>query len=304
MTRRDYSWVYDGEEYSFYMDIGTRTKEVYEDRTHVRNLQDYDIFVSDSYDDKAITDMVNFLNKLASENGLKKDEIPYFVVAFVQSLPYTSDKITTRYDDYPRYPMETLYDNGGDCEDTSILVAALLQEMDYGVVLLHLPEHIAVGVACDDDVTGAYYKYEGTKYCYLETTGENWAIGQIPSDFEGTSAQIIPIYQKRPLLDVKYNYSYQHNALDVYVNIDIIVTNTGSEKAENVVIYAALQTPDENKVWDDYISETMDIYSEGKLTYKITNLHASSGNDFRVIVQAQGDNANSDVVKSEWLRWQ
>ena len=65
-------------------------------------------------------------------------------VSFAQNLPYTADDVTTGFDEYPRFPYETLYDNGGDCEDTSILVSAMLRELRYGVALLHFPGHMAV----------------------------------------------------------------------------------------------------------------------------------------------------------------
>jgi len=56
-----------------------------------------------------------------------------FVGSFVQQLPYTSDRVTTPYDEYPRFPLETLYEKGGDCEDTAILAATILKEMGYDV---------------------------------------------------------------------------------------------------------------------------------------------------------------------------
>jgi len=117
-----------------------------------------------------------------------------FVVAFVQSLPYTQDKVTTTVDEYPRYPLETLFDRGGDCEDTSILVAALLDRLGYDVALLDLASahHMAVGVAVSN-ANGLYYEYSGKKYYYLETTGEGWRIGQVPSDINDTRATVYPL---------------------------------------------------------------------------------------------------------------
>ena len=50
-----------------------------------------------------------------------------FVLSFVQSLPYTLDDVTTGYDEFRRYAVETLIEGGGDCEDTTILVAAILR---------------------------------------------------------------------------------------------------------------------------------------------------------------------------------
>ena len=102
--------------------------------------------------------------------------------------------VTTEWNEYPRYPLETLFDRGGDCEDTSILVAALLDRMGYDICLLILSKanHCAVGVSLDG-VTGSYYNHDGKKYYYLETTGEGWEIGDIPSSITETYAYIYPI---------------------------------------------------------------------------------------------------------------
>lgn len=69
-----------------------------------------------------------------------------FILAFVQSLPNTSNSITTGYDEYTRFPLETLVDGGGDCEDTSILFITLIRILGYDSVFIDLPRHLAVGL--------------------------------------------------------------------------------------------------------------------------------------------------------------
>ena len=114
------------------------------------------------------------------------------VIAFVQGLPYFKDDVSTKYDEYPRYPIETLVDNGGDCEDTAILTAAFLREMGYGVVLVNPTGHMAVGVKCSS-CTGTYYTYNGDKYYYLETTGTGFKVGEISSKWKDAQVKIIPL---------------------------------------------------------------------------------------------------------------
>lgn len=149
--------------------------------------------VKDPYDDYYISSMVQKINEAAIKEGFTESEKVNFVIAFVQSLPYTEDSVTTDWDEYPRYPIETLFDRGGDCEDTSILVAALLDRMGYDVCLLILEDenHCAVGVVIEGTY-GTYYEYNGKKYFYLETVGEGWEIGDYP-DFTDTWAYIYPL---------------------------------------------------------------------------------------------------------------
>ncbi len=87
-----------------------------------------------------------------------------------------------------------MFDGGGDCEDTSILVAALLNRLGYDTGLLLLPDeqHVAVGVSLTG-VSGSCYLKDGVKYYYVETTGSGYEIGEIPSEFTQTNAYIYPL---------------------------------------------------------------------------------------------------------------
>ncbi len=120
----------------------------------------------------------------------KQDRID-FVLSFVQSLPYTFDDVTTGYDEFRRYAVETLIDGGGDCEDTTILVAAILRGLGEKTVLIFTPGHIALGVS--GNFTGASVTYNGTKYYYCETTGTGWTVGVLPTSSGITVTDIVPL---------------------------------------------------------------------------------------------------------------
>jgi hypothetical protein len=100
-----------------------------------------------------------------------------YVVSFVQGMKYISDKDPKV--EYAKFPAETLVDAGGDCEDSAILLAALLDELGYGTILISPPGHMALGIACAD-CTGSYIDYKGRKYYYTETTSAGWKIGELP----------------------------------------------------------------------------------------------------------------------------
>ena len=299
---REFNWDYKGYKWKIEMKFSDNTYNFYKNRSRHR---DYDLFVSDPYDDDLISHIVENLKAAGLDAGLGDEEIVYLVVSFVQSLPYTSDNVTTGFDEYPRFPYETLYDNGGDCEDTSILVSALLYEMGYGVVLIQLPGHIAVGVRCSEKFTENYYMYEGSRYCYLETTGENWQIGKIPDEYKGQDmkAKIIPV-KKRPFLYIDFLAGYRYNTRDVYVDVNVSLTNLGSGDAENTILYVALQKQNTSWVWDDIESNYLQILPEQGYNYYVKNLHAPYGETFRIYVIARGDNVISEQAVSEWIIWE
>lgn len=70
--------------------------------------------------------------------------------------------------DYQRYPYETLYEGEGVCSEKSDLLAFLLKELGFEVVIFHFVEenHEAVGIKCDKK------DFKNSGYCYIETTTE------------------------------------------------------------------------------------------------------------------------------------
>ncbi len=299
-SMRDYEWNYKGLRWHISLSLSEELYKKYKDRSRQRK---YDLFASDPYDDVYIKDVARALRQAAIRYNFPQEELPYLTASFVQSLPYTADNVTTPFDDYPRFSYETLHENGGDCEDTSILAVSILQDMGYGAVLIHIPGHMAVGLQCATDVPGYRYTYQGKEYCYLETTGENWPVGDIPPEFKNLRAEIIPVY-KRPFFDIRFNFTYTYDARDVYVDVDVYAKNSGSQTAENAKMYVALETPDTTKVWDQIASEPLYVLPEKSFTYKIKNLHAPAGKNFRVYVQAQGTNIVADEAKSDWITWE
>ena len=137
------------------------------------------------------------------------------VIRFVQSLRYVTDKESKGEDEYVRFPVETLVDGVGDCEDMAILAAAILHEMGYGVLMVQLPEHLALAVDCGSELEGTYYTYQGTRYFYLEVTHIGWDIGQIPDLYKNSTAKLFPlVYQPHmhfPLCSYRHDSYYSYD---------------------------------------------------------------------------------------------
>ena len=118
-----------------------------------------------------------------------------FAIFFIQGLPYVEDYFTG-YDDRPKYPVETLIDRNGDCEDLSYLAASIITAMNYGVVLVEIPGnpgHMAIAIKTVPEQSGAYYNLDGDRYYYFETTAEGWKLGDIPSEYRYTPVTLIKI---------------------------------------------------------------------------------------------------------------
>jgi len=92
-------------------------------------------------------------------------------IDFVESMLYQKDIDYVSLPDYPKYPIETIKDERGDCEDTSFLMASIFRALDVDMILLRYSDHMAVGFA-SNTCPGDYYNYNGKKYCFLETTNK------------------------------------------------------------------------------------------------------------------------------------
>jgi hypothetical protein len=196
-----YSWNYQGH-WTWNLDIPKALYDAYKsvsEYTRIQNgVRGYGFLVTthDSY----IQSLTDKLTQISNENGFSEYEKVSFALAFVQSLPYTSDDVTTLWDEYPRFPIETLVDNGGDCEDTSILFATIVKQMGYGVVFINPEGHYAVGVLGEDTLEGYYWTYptgSDNRYYYCETTGDGFEIGELPDDYVSEKAYIYPIYESQ-----------------------------------------------------------------------------------------------------------
>jgi len=144
----------------------------------------------------AANEIAEFLYEAAENNGFTGEfERIQFALSFVQRLPYVPDDVSTGYDDYTKFIMETLTSLKGDCEDTSILFASILESepFNYDAVLLEPPGHMGVGLLMRSEFDGFAYIHDGRQYYYVETTTEGWGIGQVPDQYRDSKATIYDV---------------------------------------------------------------------------------------------------------------
>lgn len=189
-----YKWNYNGNR-ELNVAITLLSYVNYSEKPRPRDVAGLVDMVKESKSDPSIKSLVNQLSEIADIKRYNDRQLADYVASFVQSMPYTVDYDTKGRDEYPRYPVETLFERGGDCEDTSVLIATLLDSLGINVVLLHLEgeEHIAVGVDVPMSY-GIYYEYIGTKYWFLETTAEGWRVGDFPTELKDDMAYIYPVW--------------------------------------------------------------------------------------------------------------
>ncbi len=116
------------------------------------------------------------------------------VNSFMKSLKF-KENTSKGYDDYPKFPLETLIEEEGDSEDASILAASLLINMGYNCVLLDFPKmktnarFMAVGIECKG-CEGHYYRVGKSKFYFLNAFKQT-DLGTIPSKLKKRDPEIL-----------------------------------------------------------------------------------------------------------------
>lgn len=204
--KQNYSWQYEGKEYSTELILNTRTYNYYkhyEKRLLFTREQVFENLLTIKDNDNLIRMLCEKLKIIARKNKISDDKLPELAAAFVQYIPYDSAKaskiLAEKWDSdtdlYFHY--ETLYLGRGVCTDKSILLVSILQYFGYGssLVLMNSEHHAAAAI---------YSRKSGinkTPYLYIETTAPA-PIGFIPKGIDISNAEIIrkrtgKIYEKK-----------------------------------------------------------------------------------------------------------
>lgn len=121
-------------------------------------------------------------------NNFNKSEAAHYVLSFVQYLPYS------KAGKHPKHPIETLWEQKGNCIDFSILAASILSLLNYDVAVLSLREenHAMLGIC--GPFRGTSVNYEGNEYYFAETTRKGAKIGKTSRNTSRTD--VTPINRK------------------------------------------------------------------------------------------------------------
>jgi len=188
---RNYEWTYEGVEREWNALLPYDLYQTYRGRlrTSLAESYDYGAYVTDPLDDPTLEDMADVLWNLAGE---VRETFVEMTLSFVQgAIVYKTDPPDQ---EWPLYPIETLVDAAGDCEDTSILLVSLLRAKGVGSVLAmvdtdddSLPDHVlvlvpvsaayAAGLRCTVDESLTVLTLDGTLYAVAETAVESGSLG-------------------------------------------------------------------------------------------------------------------------------
>jgi len=96
-------------------------------------------------------------------------------------ITYADDKETTGFAEYGRFPLQTLADKVGDCEDTAMLLCALLSHLGIESAFVVTDDHGTGHAASALKLNGAPSRLAGDEGI-IEHDGANWLYGETTLD--------------------------------------------------------------------------------------------------------------------------
>jgi hypothetical protein len=131
----------------------------------------YRAFVDEEDQNPLYDTLLADLRSLRDSLGLDDDRYAELIITMAQSLEYRTDP----NDPAPLFPIETVAAAAGDCDDKTLLAAALLAREGYEVALLSFEDeqHMALGIRTSER------SYRDTGYAFVEMTTPS-LVGWVP----------------------------------------------------------------------------------------------------------------------------
>ena len=134
-------------------------------------------YINEPYNRYAVKEFAETMRVVQDKRNLNDFQIATDILRFVQNIPYKSDIESKGNVEWPKYPIETIYENEGDCEDKTILLAGILREYGFDVIFILFNNHIAVGINADLP-SGVYIEHNNKRYFVMESSSPGWNIGE------------------------------------------------------------------------------------------------------------------------------
>lgn len=181
---KTFEWKYSGVTYTYTLNILYSDYNDYlsdKDVTREQTSDDSDMRELITYDDKYVKELADYIK--GQTKGMSDMQKVNVLLKFTQYIEYKTDTETKGLSEYWKYPLETLFEQNGDCEDTSILFCAIGKAMGYDTALMLFSGHATGGInitdvgytvsqVCDIEQKQIFYtSYSYSSYSYYIPDG-------------------------------------------------------------------------------------------------------------------------------------
>lgn len=155
------------------------------------NVSQYNSYIAEKRNREVLKDIASKIQEACTIAEKSEREKVESALSFVQSIPYMSDMDSKNERDYPKYPIETLFECCGDCEDKCMLLSGILKEWGYKTVYVMYGDHVALAVGGSEFSPGYYFDKDGERYYFMETTLPGWHVGEMPDEYAGRTCDLV-----------------------------------------------------------------------------------------------------------------
>lgn len=287
-TAEVYRWFYGGSYYSWTMYIPADQYNYFatlpRDKPHPAD------YVMSDRGRQELQGVVSELISLSNKQGFSEVQRRDFVIAFVQSLPHNRGGSVHDYDNYPKYPIQTLYDGGGDSQDTAILLTSILRLLGHQAVLIETPDHYMVGLIEPEvqrETRDWVISPEG--YTVIESNHPGFSIGRLPVQYHrAMSRPIIHVPARTPDITLQYHarliYTDQAYA---YYQLYCTITSTGTGPANDLRVTMTTR-PTDGSSWRYDEIRTLSTIPEGEMRLVEGTVRAPRNAEAEMIVTVAG----------------
>jgi hypothetical protein len=217
---------------------------------------------------QAVAPIAESIQKVTDKLPHSDEQFADAVLTMVHQIPYVITE--------PKYPIETLKDNSGDCVELSFLAASIMKAGGLDVVLIHYkgidPEHMNVGVylpykpvyhTLASPLTG--FEYDNKTYWTAEATpAGNWRVGDQSEALAGASAVIIPVENTEQVPPAQVSSSLNVSPLPSNITVNL------SEQPANMTDNDTRSLTISGSISPSYSGQNVTIYvsnNKGALDY-------------------------------------
>lgn len=181
----EHQWTFIEEEWS--MNITISIEDYAEAMGYTRSLfspSSYGVFVTP--DQQAVVQIANYLMNESDSMNLIPTMRVWLAMTFVQSYSFADDDDTHGVANYANFPVETLVEGRGDCEDHAALFVSIVRAMGFDAIQIYMTDgavgHMSAGVVGIDVLPSisSYISYQGKQYWFCETAGQYYLPGLSP----------------------------------------------------------------------------------------------------------------------------
>ena len=227
----------------------------YGNKSHkVNGDSDYARFITP----QAVAPIAKSIREVTGKLPHSDEQFADAVLMMVHQIPYVINE--------PKYPVETLESNSGDCVELSFLAASIMKAGGLDVVLIHYigidPEHLNVGVylpykpvyhTLASPLTS--FEYNNKTYWTAESTpAGNWRVGDQSEALAGTSAVIIPVENSEKSPPGQVSSGISESPLPSKINVNL------SGQPENITDTYTRSLAISGSILPEYSGQDVTIY--------------------------------------------